>query len=181
MRFWQKSVVNTCLSSNKIKDLILRCQTGIQKKHFNKLQRWSNCFNDFLKFNCFLFRKENQRTLPFNVEIRNLPQPKTVFRGSSSENPIAFRWEKTAEHSCRQLLGVRFWDAAFSLPGSLHPLHLPSLRHVRHHVLGRLLRPPRHRPRKDCAPCHPLSRSCQYVQLHNVSTVFKRLDQNRRN
>ena len=33
----------------------------------------------------FSYEKENQRTLPFNVDIVNLPQYKTVFTGSSSE------------------------------------------------------------------------------------------------
>ena len=34
----------------------------------------------------FSYEKENQRTLPFNVDIVNLPQYKTVFTGSSSES-----------------------------------------------------------------------------------------------
>ena len=40
---------------------------------------------------------------------------------------------------CRQLQCVRFWDLAQSLPGSLHPLRLPPLRHVCHDELGLLL------------------------------------------
>jgi hypothetical protein len=31
-------------------------------------------------------RKQNQRTLSFNVAIKNLPDQKSVFSGSSSEN-----------------------------------------------------------------------------------------------
>ena len=34
----------------------------------------------------FDYDKENQRTLPFNVDIRDLPAYKTVFTGSSSKN-----------------------------------------------------------------------------------------------
>ena len=33
----------------------------------------------------FSYEKENQRTLPFNVDILALPEYKTVFTGSSSE------------------------------------------------------------------------------------------------
>ena len=48
---------------------------------------------------------------------------------------------------CRQLQCVRFWDLAQSLPGSLHPLRLPPLRHVCHDELGLLL----------CTTCNYLS------------------------
>ena len=34
----------------------------------------------------FSYKKENQRTLSFNVDIVKLPKHKTVFRGSSSKN-----------------------------------------------------------------------------------------------
>ena len=33
----------------------------------------------------FVYEKENQRTLPFNVDILELPQSMRVYRGSSSE------------------------------------------------------------------------------------------------
>ena len=33
----------------------------------------------------FSYEKENQRTLPFNVDIVSLPEYKTVFAGSSSK------------------------------------------------------------------------------------------------
>ena len=54
----------------------------------------------------FLLRKENQRTLPFNVELRNLPYPKTVFRGSSSEILLIIEWQcfsRKKECLCFQL------------------------------------------------------------------------------
>ena len=51
-------------------------------------------------------RKENQRTLPFNVEIRNLPQPKTVFRGSSSELGQIFVSECVLFSVERKLLNI---------------------------------------------------------------------------
>ena len=34
------------------------------------------------------YRKENQRTLSFNVDIKDLPRQKTVFRGSSSNYSV---------------------------------------------------------------------------------------------
>ena len=33
----------------------------------------------------FYYDKENQRTLPFNVDISDLPKYKTLFKGSSSK------------------------------------------------------------------------------------------------
>ena len=33
----------------------------------------------------FSYDKKNQRTLPFNVEINELPEHKTIFAGSSSK------------------------------------------------------------------------------------------------
>jgi hypothetical protein len=33
----------------------------------------------------FSYERENQRTLPFNVDIRELPEAKTIFVGDSSE------------------------------------------------------------------------------------------------
>merc|ERR1719192_1055451 len=36
----------------------------------------------------FFYEKENQRTLPFNVDISDLPQYKRVFRGSSSNYSV---------------------------------------------------------------------------------------------
>jgi len=48
---------------------------GYDSEHMTLSGRWT-------------YRKENQRTLPFNVELRNLPYPKTVFRGSSSNYSV---------------------------------------------------------------------------------------------
>ena len=38
----------------------------------------------------FSYEKENQRTLPFNVDIVSLPEYKTVFAGSSSKHLKCF-------------------------------------------------------------------------------------------
>ena len=46
----------------------------------------------------FSYKKENQRTLSFNVDIHKLPKYKTVFAGSSSElvtaSPQVIRTDK---------------------------------------------------------------------------------------
>ena len=70
----------------------------------------------------FSYKKENQRTLSFNVDIVKLPEHKTVFTGSSS-NWESFIWSAPLISSCVQATTVctdlRFvwadlWDHSFS-------------------------------------------------------------------
>ena len=89
----------------------------------------------------FTYRRENQRTLSFNVDIRKLPKHKTVFAGSSSKK--LYKWSLVIKFVplllFRQLQCLWFWDQTEQVPGPLHPLHLLALRHVCHDVLGILL------------------------------------------
>ena len=88
----------------------------------------------------FSYKKENQRTLSFNVDIVKLPEHKTVFTGSSS-NWESFIWSPPLIWSCsRQLQCVRIWDSSEQISGTIHSLHLPALSHVRHDELGLVLR-----------------------------------------
>ena len=45
----------------------------------------------------FHYEKENQRTLPFNVEIQALPPEKRLVIGSSSEYPLGKRLRTTLD------------------------------------------------------------------------------------
>ena len=130
--------------------------------------RWAFVNENFDKSSTFLDwdlkPRENQRTLPFNVDIKDLPPHKRVFVGSSSMSVnwlawwwiyavmelmnsihwIQWLWWMDLELDClisRQLQCVRVWDSAQPITGSLHPLRLPPLRHVRHDELGLLLCP----------------------------------------
>ena len=57
------------------------------ENHVNKVVVISVGYDDkkMLLKGKFSYEKENQRTLPFNVDIVSLPEYKTVFAGSSSK------------------------------------------------------------------------------------------------